>query len=45
MKPVRATDILDAYPPGEPDPEEAADDEARDDAVVVELPGRGPGGH
>jgi hypothetical protein len=42
---VRAQDILDARPPGEPDfgTAVADDDEARE--VVVELPRRGPDGH
>ncbi|WP_410640713.1 hypothetical protein [Amycolatopsis sp. lyj-346] len=45
LRPVRANDILDAYPPGESDPAEAADDGDRGDAVVVKLPERGPGGN
>ena len=42
---VRAQDILDARPPGEPGFETAvaSGDEARE--VVVELPRRGPDGH
>lgn len=39
---VRATDIIDARPPGEPPPPTASeDDEDQPHAVVVELPGRG----
>ncbi|WP_086850608.1 hypothetical protein [Amycolatopsis kentuckyensis] len=41
---VRATDIIDARPPGEPAPATTVvDDEDRDPVVVVELPERGPG--
>jgi hypothetical protein len=40
---VRATDIVDASPPGEPVPVRPADDgEDRGRTVVVELPDRGP---
>jgi len=45
---VRAQDILDARPPGEPALERAADDDgagARRRKVVVELRGRKPDGH
>jgi hypothetical protein len=43
---VRAQDILDARPPGEPALGNAADEgEARHREVVVELPGRNPDGH
>ncbi|MEV7098307.1 hypothetical protein AB0M80_36255 [Amycolatopsis sp. NPDC051045] len=45
VKLVRANDIVVARPPGEPAPTETADDDDRIPAVVVELPGRGPGGH
>ncbi|MEV4049767.1 hypothetical protein AB0J55_01165 [Amycolatopsis sp. NPDC049688] len=41
---VRAADIIDARPPGEPAP--AADnDDDRDRAVIVELPAPEPGDH
>jgi hypothetical protein len=38
---VRATDIIDARPPGEPAPATDVDDEDQRHPVVVELPGRG----
>ncbi|SED63278.1 hypothetical protein SAMN04489727_8665 [Amycolatopsis tolypomycina] len=43
LKLVRATDIIDARPPGEPVATGAADDEDEDGVVVVEPPDRGSG--
>jgi len=43
LKLVRATDIIDARPPGEPAATGAVDDEEENDVVVVEPPGGGSG--
>jgi hypothetical protein len=41
LRMVRATDIIDARPPGEPAPTTAVADDEDQDRVVVKLPERG----